>query len=118
MPKNVCLKCGSPMKKGWCVDETCPFSDSIRKRDFLLDHRSLPLFVPGFNPPIPNMKDSKVRAAVKAHVAKQKANALIRELRKRVKELQKDKAKKHAEIEAWKKRYHARAKQANLYKML
>ena len=64
--KTACVKCGSPIKKGYCVDETCPFSDSVRKRDWLEHCKTLndisqgPVHIPGFNPPIPNMKNKTI----------------------------------------------------------
>lgn len=33
--QTICGKCGSPVKKGYCIDEACPFSDSVRKREWL-----------------------------------------------------------------------------------
>jgi hypothetical protein len=64
-----CVKCGSPIKKGYCVDETCPFSDSIRQREWLEYCKNIngPVHIPGFNPPIPNMKNKAIakKTAVK-----------------------------------------------------
>ena len=77
--KSVCIKCGSPMKKGWCIDETCPFSDSVRKREWLAYCKAVntiephPIHVPGFNPPVPNMNDPKTAAKVKAFIERRKA---------------------------------------------
>jgi PHP family Zn ribbon phosphoesterase len=65
MRKRNCVKCGSKVKKGYCTDETCPFSDATQDK---------PIHIPGFDPPIPNMKDPKTAAKVRAFLKKKMAD--------------------------------------------